>query len=65
MTPVVHVEGLRAVAGRPSPLGEVLVVRPGPGTGIRLGLLEDLAHGALRPCQVGLRARDKLLRLVE
>ncbi len=56
-------EGLRAVAGRPSPLGELLVVRPGAGTGIRLGLLEDLAHGALRPCQVGLRARDKLLRL--
>ena len=44
-------------------LGQVVVVRAGPGVGVGLRLGEDLADRALRPGEVRLRAGDGLVGL--
>ena len=56
-------QGLHPVPVGARALGELVVVRAGPGVGVGLGLGEDLADRALRPRQVGLRAGDDLVGL--
>ena len=56
-------QGLHAVPVGAGALGELLVVRAGPGVGVGLGLGEDLADRALRPRQVGLGGGHDLVGL--
>ena len=56
-------QGLHPVPVGARALGELVVVRAGPGVGVGLGLGQDLADRALRPRQVGLRAGDDLVGL--
>ena len=56
-------QGLHPVPVGARALGQLVVVRAGPGVGVGLGLGEDLADRALRPRQVRLRAGDDLVGL--